>query len=194
MGAGCAGWLPARRPACVKSLPGPGTAEMFKEVGKAPTSCRLKWALLGRCVHPAGLRAAREPGGTSFPAWLPGRCGTGQPGSEPSQRSSVQSVRPDGAERRGAGVLLVALAHPSSPVLGHRGSWCSAFGLRFSGLWTQADSHHWLLVPSLQTADRLTSQPPYPRELIRRTNCYMRQQNLVYGAEQGLAGHLDKAC
>lgn len=58
--------LPTRRLASVKSPPGPGTAEMFKDMGKIPASCRLKGALLGCCVCPAGLR---ELGGRRF------RCG-----------------------------------------------------------------------------------------------------------------------
>lgn len=41
----------------MKSLP-TGTAKMLREVGKTPAWWQWKRALLGRCVHPVGLRAA----------------------------------------------------------------------------------------------------------------------------------------
>lgn len=127
VGTGCAGWAPHKETGlCEESTwtrhsrdvqrSGENASLVPTEAGSTRMLCLPGWA--------------RGAGGTSFPVRPPGRCGTGQPGSEPSQHSSVQSVGPDGAERRGAGILLVALGHPSSPVLGHRASWCSAFGLR----------------------------------------------------------------
>lgn len=103
----------------MKSLP-TGTAKMLREVGKTPAWWQWKRALLGRCVHPVGLRAAGGCHPRVSARVLRDRC--------------ALDLSPPGAA--GSGRLLLSPVCPSPLALGRlRGS-------QVSGRQTRADPHH----------------------------------------------------